>query len=151
MDKRFGYYPYLAQIATFGSGIKPSVLLSQWAYETGYGTSNIWRKQKNPAGIKCHGSDNCFNGFRSYPNALSGFFGYVRFLCDNKRYSEVFKLNTSEEQLKQIERAHWAGESNTYANNCISIINDNNLRKFDSPVWIYVVILILLFYLFKRR
>lgn len=141
MDKRFSYYPYLMQLATFGSGINTSTALAQWAYETAYGTSNLWKNNKNPAGIKCHGAMNCENGFRSYSNALFGFYAYVDFLRDNKRYKKAFEKKTTEEQLKEIELAGWNGDyTGSYTANCISIVNSNDLKKFDTFPKIYLVL-----------
>ena len=152
MDKRFSYYPYLMQLATFGTGIKTSTALAQWAYETGYGSANLWKENKNPAGIKCHGSLLCKNGFRFYSNALAGFYAYVDFLKDNKRYSKVFEKETPEAQLEEIERSGWNGDyTGTYTKNCISIINKNDLKKWDTFPKIYLFLILGLSLLYFAR
>lgn len=152
MDKRFRYYPYLMQVATFGTGIRTSTALAQWAYETAYGTSNLWKNNKNPAGIKCHGADGCKNGFRSYSSALLGFYAYVDFLRDNKRYAKVFDKYEPEHQLYEIEKAGWNGEyTGKYKDDCIKIIKSNDLKKWDSFPKIYIYSLIGLIFIYFAR
>lgn len=66
--------------------VDSSFALSMWIWETGYGTSDLWIKHNNPAGITCN------NGYCSYNNqkeGLEAMFKLIRFYIDEYKRNTV--------------------------------------------------------------
>lgn len=142
-------------IATEGSNIFPSVAIAQAALESGWGESGLTKTGKALFGIKAndakspywHGKVytsgtveyvngervNITSGFRSYDSVGDSVRDYVHFLQSNKRYENngVFTATTPEDQAAALKRAGYATDPN-YTQKIISIINQYNLKDFDS-------------------
>ena len=56
-------------------GIDASFALATWAWETGWGTSELWKLHNNPAGITC-GIDYCV--YESQEQGLQAMFALLR-------------------------------------------------------------------------
>ncbi len=56
-------------------GIDASFALATWAWETGWGTSELWLNSNNPAGITC-GADYC--KYESQEQGLQAMFTLLR-------------------------------------------------------------------------
>lgn len=156
-------------IACEGTGIFPSVKIAQAALETGWGKSIVGN---NMFGIKATGSPNAYwhgdsvsagtkeydsNGnlvpqqsaFRKYATVSDSIRDHNLLLIKNSSYANVLTAKTPEEQAKAIQDAGYAGRYNTtYANALISIINANNLKKYDKKKnimkWIEITAAVLL-------
>ena len=132
--------------------IPASITIAQGIIESGDGNSGLARKGKNHFGIKCHswtgekiyldtgevnkdGSKRIDKNacFRKYDNISQSFDDHSKFLIDNSRYSSLFELGTTNYKgwAEGLQKAGYA-TSPTYANLVISIIEKNNLNKFDS-------------------
>ena len=138
-------------IACQDSGIFPSVKLAQAALETGWGKSVVGN---NMFGIKASGSQSPYwhgeavsagtsefeNGsyvgtvskFRKYATVADSIRDHTWFLEHNSRYAKagVFTAQTPEEQSRALQSAGYATDP-SYASKLISIINSNNLKRFD--------------------
>lgn len=57
-------------------GIDPSFALATWAWETGWGTSELWQLHNNPAGITC-GYEYC--SYESQEQGLQAMFQLMRY------------------------------------------------------------------------
>ena len=130
INGKFGYLPYVFQALTLGTGIYPSVMLAQWAVESGYGTSSLAKNNFNFFGIKCYGS-NCKGGWKNYPTKLQGYYGYVSLLTKNERYSKARKADSPRHQIRELVNAGYAGNTPGYENYIMGIINSNDLARFD--------------------
>ncbi|UPK68717.1 glycoside hydrolase family protein [Chitinophaga filiformis] len=70
--------------------------------------------------------------FRAYANAVESFNDHGNFLVNNSRYREAFNHTDDGRQFaREIARAGYATDPN-YANVLISIIEHNNLLRFDA-------------------
>jgi flagellum-specific peptidoglycan hydrolase FlgJ len=132
--------------------IPASITIAQGILESGDGNSGLARKGKNHFGIKCHswtgekiyldtgevnkdGSKRIDKGacFRKYDNISQSFDDHSKFLEDQSRYDSLFNLGTTDYKgwAEGLQKAGYA-TSPTYAKLLISIIEKNNLNKFDS-------------------
>lgn len=151
-----------------------SVAIAQAALESGWGTSQLASKNNNYFGIV---ADSSWNGkiikfnsngltYRAYDSINDSVKDYVRFLNVNQRYKNngVFDAKNYKEQAKALQNAGYAGNSSTYADNLIQIIENNNLYKFDDlqepvktnenagkSIILFAVIAILLFGIFVKN
>lgn len=143
-----------AQKATAGTVLFPSVMLAQAILESDNGNSSLTRQAFNFFGIKANSSwinagkpfiekttTEYVNGepikivdkFRRYASPVDSFKDRNNFLLTNSRYTKagVFTSKTPEAQAKALQTAGYATDPN-YANLLISLINTNNLKRFDS-------------------
>lgn len=135
---------YIAYAGKRGSilPVFPSVAIAQAALESGWGTSTLSSKYNNYYGIV---ADSSWKGkkiklsgnsltFRCYDNLQQSVNDYRKFLLENGRYKTfgVLGAKNYNEQAKALEKAGYAGSSKTYADTLISIIESNNLYKFDN-------------------
>lgn len=153
INGKFGFLPYIFQVLTLGSGIYPSVMLAQWAVESGYGTSNIAKNNNNFFGIKCYG-DNCKGGWKNYPTKLQGYYGYVSLLTKNSRYKKARMADSPRHQIRELVNAGYAGNTPGYENYIMNIINSNDLARFDKRTELLIFVFpttILLYLWFKRK
>lgn len=141
-------YKRAAINSTRWSGLFPSVLLAQGILESNNGNSSLTSLYNNHFGIKSSkdwsgDSVNLKTGevidnkdvvitdsFRVYKTPKQSFNDRNSFLKKYSRYENVFNANTPEEQAKEIHKAGYATARN-YSDTLISIINDNNLKKYD--------------------
>ncbi len=136
-------------VACLGTGIFPSVKLAQAALETGWGDYVVGN---NLFGIKASGKHTPYwsgeyvtagtkeyqNGgyvsqnsnFRKYASVGDSVKDHTYFLQNNGRYANVFNAKTPEEQARALQAAGYA-TAPKYAEKLISIINTNNLKRFD--------------------
>lgn len=134
--------------ACFNTGLFPSVAMAQAILESGWGESLLSKKYFSFFGIKAEKGylgnkvlldsaegDNKImqkSYFRVYSNFFDSLVDRNNFLKEQPRYTKygVFKATTPEEQAKALQAAGYAQNSN-YANQIITIINDNNLKEID--------------------
>lgn len=145
-------YAPSAVFATMGTGLFPSVAMAQAILESGDGHSTLSRPPHyNFFGIKADKSwtgktvtkrtREVINGkdvyvdapFRSYNSPEDSFRDRTKFLVQNKRYTThgVFSALTPEGQANSLQSAGYATDPK-YAQLLIQIINQNNLKKYDS-------------------
>lgn len=139
-------------VACEGTGIFPSVKIAQAALETGWGKHIVGN---NLFGIKATGTHTPYwhgdyvnaatneydsNGnlvaqnsnFRKYATVADSIRDHNLLLINEKRYADVLKSKTPEDQAKALQDAGYAGRYNkTYANSLLNIINGRNLKKYD--------------------
>lgn len=136
-------------VACLGTGLFPSVKLAQAALESGWGK---YTAGNNMFGIKAAGrytpywhgdyvtsrtseyQDGGFQSqtsrFRKYATIGDSVKDHTYFLQQYKRYANVFRAETPEEQAKALQAAGYATDPN-YSGKLISIINTYNLKRFD--------------------
>lgn len=125
--------PY-AQRESKRTGIPVSVFLAQSAWETGWGTSYLFTKENNPAGIGAYDSSHggawpsLSAAFRTYADKLMGVgeAGQGRFVADVKAGADPNTL------LTDLEQGPWAASHYGYTN-----LNrewaSTGLGAFDAP------------------
>lgn len=142
-----------AQIATAGTVLFPSVMLAQAILESNNGNSTLSREAFNFFGIKANSTwlnagkpyvtkqtteyvNNepvvIVDKFRKYASPAESFKDRNNFLLSNTRYTKagVFSAKTPEAQAKALQTAGYATDPN-YSNLLITLINSNNLKRFD--------------------
>lgn len=83
-------------------GIDPSFALATWAWETGHGSSDLWRYHNNPAGITC-GEEYC--SYDSQDQGLQAMFSLLRYYVNKlgrNTVREVRELWSETEDAQQI-------------------------------------------------
>ena len=121
--------------------IPASITLAQGLFESGAGRSRLARLGNNHFGIKCHGwtgktiAEKAETGrecFRAYDNALQSYDDHSRFICNNTRYSSLFKLDRTDYKAwaKGLRACGYATNS-AYANKLIGIIELYKLYQYD--------------------
>ena len=129
--------------------VLPSVAIAQAALESAWGTSGLAANHNNLFGIKGNYGGNAatmatwgvYGGityditanFRSYPNWATSIKDYGVFLNVNNRYEKALGLTDYKKQIKAIHEAGYATDLH-YQTKIISIIEANNLEKFDKQV-----------------
>jgi len=126
-------------------GIPASITLAQGILESGDGKSSLAKKSNNHFGIKCHGDwkgqkvyhdddkkDECF---RKYKEPDASFRDHSLFLANRSRYAFLFDLKQDDYKgwAKGLQKAGYA-TSKTYSKRLITIIEDNELQRFDEKV-----------------
>ena len=124
-------------------GIPASITLAQGLLESGRGTSKLATRGNNHFGIKAdsrwqgdtiHSFDNGrWCTFRRYKDAAKSYEDHSKFLCDNSRYSFLFKLERTDYKgwAKGLKDAYYA-EDREYDKKLISIIERYELYQYDS-------------------
>ena len=136
--------------ACYNTGLFPSITMAQAAYESGWGKSELASKYNALFGIKAQkgyigtkvylGSTEERNGeivpessyFRTYRNVFDGLVDRNKFLKENSRYTKagVFTAQTPEQQAQALQAAGYSTYS-SYANDIMTIVNQNNLKEID--------------------
>ncbi len=123
--------------------IPASITLAQGLLESGAGSGTLARRSNNHFGIKCgnrwhgrtvrHNDDAPNECFRVYDSVEDSYEDHSRFLTDNQRYSNLFKLKTTDYKgwAVGLKRAGYATDP-SYANKLISIIEVYELYKYDN-------------------
>lgn len=145
---------YVKQYAEFAMeqmrryGIPASVTLAQGICESANGGSELSRKGNNHFGIKATGNwikeggqyliytdDKPNEKFCKYENVGDSYEHHSRFLVENKRYEKLFKLSPDDYKgwTQGLQSAGYAS-SKKYASTLNSIIESNNLQKYDQMV-----------------
>ncbi|MEI6574802.1 MAG: glucosaminidase domain-containing protein [Bacteroidota bacterium] len=136
-------------MGTEGFKLFPSVKAAQMALETSWGEKI---KGNNAFGIKAAGATSPYwkgktiefstteyiNNiktavtavFRNYASLGDSIADHSYFLAQNKRYTDVLKATTPEDQAKALQAAGYATDPD-YASKLISIINSNNFKVLD--------------------
>ncbi len=143
-----------AVAACKGTGLFPSLMIAQWAVESGNGNSSLAKKYNNHFGIKVSKgwkgkTVDMATGeytpegkyyvdsselFRAYDTIEEGFADRVRFLQVNTRYTKagVFTAITPEEQADAFQKAGYASAP-TYAATLKKVVNGSgNLKQYDT-------------------
>ena len=126
--------------------ILPSVAIAQGALESAWGTS---APNNNLFGIKGNYNGNSANmatwesyggirydivdTFRAYPDWNTSIKDYGAFLNVNSRYAKALGLTDPQKQIQAIWEAGYATDPD-YVSKIMSIINANNLKKYDAMV-----------------
>lgn len=129
-------------------GLLPSVLIAQAALESNWGKSSLAAKYNNYFGIKAGSSwkgktvtmstREVVNGisvtkdsvFRAYDSPAESIADRNKLLLNNKRYKEVAKAKTAQEQAQAIRSAGYATATN-YVTSIMNIVNSHNLTELD--------------------
>ena len=122
--------------------VPASITMAQAALESGWGRSLLPSKYNNYFGVKCHNAPNCVslkdaNGdlsdWRVYDSIASSFEDHGKFLTNNQRYSELFKLPLTDYKswAQGLQRLNYAGDSTTYADKLIRTIEANDFNLLD--------------------
>ena len=127
-----------------------SVVIAQAIYESGWGQSTIMMKANAIFGIKATSSwkgkvynaktQECYDGstytnitacFRAYNNLAESIADYFDLITKSERYRKACVANSPLECITAIKNGGYA-TSPTYINTIMSIINSNNLTKYDN-------------------
>lgn len=126
-------------------GIPASITLSQGILESGAGRGELTRKANNHFGIKCHTTwtgetvthddDEKGECFRKYKDPKFSYRDHSLFLTQRSRYQDLFKLKKDDYKAwaKGLKKAGYATDPK-YPDKLISIIEKNNLTRFDALV-----------------
>ncbi len=129
-------------------GIPASVTLAQGILESASGQSRLAQNENNHFGIKATQSwiadggryglytdDKPNEKFCSYDSVGDSYAHHSRFLKENSRYASCFKLDADDYRgwAQGLDKAGYA-TAGKYAPALISIIESNNLRRYDRMV-----------------
>lgn len=129
-------------------GIPASVTLAQGILESASGQSRLAQNENNHFGIKATQSwianggryglytdDKPNEKFCSYDSVGDSYAHHSRFLKENSRYASCFKLDADDYRgwAQGLDKAGYA-TAGKYAPALISIIESNNLQRYDSMV-----------------
>ncbi|WP_018353067.1 sporangiospore maturation cell wall hydrolase GsmA [Longispora albida] len=142
--------PARSSRATYG--VPVSVTIAQAILESGWGGSDLARKDHNLFGIKCFGwpgpiavkcasyrtseckGTRCYRTtaqFRSYRSEADSFADHGRFLRVNDRYAGAFRhTGNPDEFARAIARAGYATDPQ-YAQKIVNVMKANNLYQYD--------------------
>lgn len=127
-----------------------SVVIGQAICESNYGQSQIMMKANAIFGIKATTSwkgkiynantKECYDGinytninacFRAYDSLEQSIYDYFELITKSERYKKAINCNTPLECITAIKNGGYA-TSPAYINTIMSIINSNNLTKYDN-------------------
>ena len=132
--------------------VLPSVAMAQGALETGYGKSYIMSKANAFFGIKANKTwkGKVYNAstkevinskemttksvFRAYDTVADSVHDYMNLICNNKRYKKAVCNVDYISTAMYIAKCGYATDP-SYADKIISIIEKNNLRKYDMIIY----------------
>ena len=133
-----------------GNPLFSSVVIAQAICESAWGQSKIMMKANAIFGIKATSNwkgkvynaktQECYDGstytnitacFRSYNNLSESISDYFDLITKSERYRKACVSNSPLECITAIKNGGYA-TSPTYINTIMSIINSNNLTKYDS-------------------
>ena len=133
-----------------GNPLFSSVVIAQAICETGFGQSQIMMKANDIFGIKATSSwkgkvynantIECYDGitytdikacFRAYNSLEESIRDYFDLICNLSRYANAIHSKSPLECITAIKNGGYA-TSPTYINTIMSIINSNNLTKYDN-------------------
>ncbi|MEM6317649.1 MAG: glucosaminidase domain-containing protein [Bacteroidota bacterium] len=149
IERYIEQYQYIAISEMERTGVPASIKLAQGILESNAGRSTLARKANNHFGIKCGSrwrgrkfyrkDDDYKNGklikscFRVYKNAQSSYIAHSDFLLNNRRYSDLFRLDPDDYKrwARGLKKAGYA-TSRTYDKKLIRIIQEYRLFKYDA-------------------
>lgn len=124
-----------AQIASSRTGVPVSVILAQWANETGWGSSPAFTQGNNYAGVSPGGS------VGSYPSRSAGLAAYIQTLL-SPLYAAVRSAGSAAGAAVALGQSPWAGSryDNAYYGQgpggpgsiLLGEISANNLTRYDT-------------------
>lgn len=133
-----------------GNPLFSSVVIAQAICESGWGQSTIMMKANAIFGIKASSNwkgkvynantQECYDGstytnitacFRAYNNLAESISDYFDLITKSERYRRATVAETPLECITAIKNGGYA-TSPTYINTIMSIINSNNLTKYDN-------------------
>ena len=133
-----------------GNPLFSSVVIAQAICESGWGQSQIMMKANAVFGIKAFSdwkgkvynskTQECYDGskytdiqacFRAYNNLQESIADYFDLITKTERYRKACVSNSPLECITAIKNGGYA-TSPTYINTIMSIINSNNLTKYDN-------------------
>lgn len=133
-----------------GNPLFNSVVIAQAICESGWGQSKIMMKANAIFGIKATSNwkgkvynantQECYDGvnytninacFRAYDSLQESIADYFNLILGLSRYSKAIHTNSPLECITAIKNGGYA-TSPTYINTIMSIINSNNLTKYDN-------------------
>ena len=133
-----------------GNPLFNSVVIAQAICESGWGQSTIMMKANAIFGIKATSSwkgkvysaqtKECYDGinyttitdlFRAYNSLDESIKDYFDLICNSSRYKKALYTGSPTECITAIKNGGYA-TSPTYINTIMSIINSNNLTKYDN-------------------
>jgi hypothetical protein len=123
--------PYAVE-ASGPTGFRPSVILAQWADETGFGTSKQWVDGHNPAGISPGGR------LASYPSIAVGVGAYIA-TAEASYYDTVRNAGDGLAQAYALGASVWAAGHYVAAGSVVAgsalvaIIKQYGLQALDPP------------------
>ncbi|MGC9343344.1 MAG: glucosaminidase domain-containing protein [Bacteroidales bacterium] len=124
------------------SGVPASITLAQGMLESDNGNSRLAVKGNNHFGIKCHSDwkgrkiyhddDERNECFRRYKSVYDSYIDHSEFLREKQRYAFLFELEITDYKgwAKGLKKAGYATHRK-YADLLITIIEDNELHKYD--------------------
>lgn len=110
-------------------GVPASVTLAQYAYESGYGTSQLAKENKNYFGMRDGSS-----GWQKFNSKKESFLAYGKLLASDLYASKTKGAENVTEYVNAIAETY-APESdgnNAYAENILKIIEEGNLTQYDT-------------------
>ena len=133
-----------------GNPLFNSVVIAQAICESGWGQSKIMMKANAIFGIKATSNwkgkvynantQECYDGvnytninacFRAYDSLQESITDYFNLILGLSRYAKAINTNSPLECITAIKNGGYA-TSPTYVNTIMSIINSNNLTKYDN-------------------
>lgn len=142
-------------------GLFPSVIIAQAALESAWGKSLLASQYNNHFGMKkgtlgtdyggwssgqsvtlktgevVNGQSVTVNGvFRAYPSLADSVADHNGLFYKLSRYSDVCKAASPQAQIQAIKDGGYATATN-YVSSVMSVINSNNLTKYDTPEYGY--------------
>ena len=132
--------------------VLPSVAIAQGALETGYGKSALMTKANAFFGIKANKTwkGKVYNAstkevfeskelttnavFRAYDTVADSVHDYEKLICNNKRYKKAGCNVDYVSTATNIAKGGYATDPK-YADKIISIIEKNNLRRYDMIIY----------------
>lgn len=152
--KKSEFIPTIAPIVQkvnkeMGKPLFSSVVIAQAICESGWGQSKMMMKANAIFGIKAGSSwrgkvynsktNECYDGvtmttinacFRAYDNLEESIRDYFLLICKLTRYRNALFTSSAEECITEIKKGGYATDPN-YITTIMSIINSNNLYKYD--------------------
>lgn len=132
--------------------VLPSVTMAQGALETGYGKSTLMTKANAFFGIKANKKwiGKVYNAntkevidnkevnttavFRAYDTVADSVSDYMNLICNNKRYKKAVCNVDYVSTATNIAKGGYATDPK-YIDKIISIIEENNLRRYDMIIY----------------
>ena len=109
-------------------GVPASLTLSQYAYESGYGTSALAKNNKNYFGMR-----NGSSGWQKFSSKRESFMAYGKLLSSDLYASKTKNAKNVKEYINAIAETYAPSSdgNNNYAGNVLQIIKENNLTQYD--------------------
>jgi hypothetical protein len=119
-----------AQRGKAATGVLVSVILAQWACETGWGSSDFFSQGHNPAGISPGGQ------VAAYPSLDAGTDAWIQTM-DLSYYDGVRGAGGWNAQCVALGQSPWAGSHYDNGNGpgsiLLDLVKENSLWTYDAP------------------